>query len=101
MMKSLPGMCGKPRKFSALANFSRQVANWRSHPAVMVKVSPAAMGAGAGVAVAEAAAAAAAVVILRPSLWLPVLLLLLGTALLCYQRGKLLRGLTLSGVLVV
>ncbi len=38
-----PGMCGKPRKLTALANLAWQVANCLSQPAVTVKVSPGAM----------------------------------------------------------
>src|SRR5258707_13028818 len=38
--KSLPGMCGKPRKLTVLANLARQVANCLSQPAGTPKVSP-------------------------------------------------------------
>src|SRR5918995_2428747 len=34
MMKSLPGMCGKPRKLAAFLNLSRQAAWVLSHPAL-------------------------------------------------------------------
>ena len=43
-MKSLPGTCGKPRKFGVLANFVRQVENCLSQPATMRKLSPSAIG---------------------------------------------------------
>ena len=42
--KSFPGMCGKPRKFTELANRSRQVSKRLSQPAVTVKASPGAIG---------------------------------------------------------
>ena len=45
VMKSLPGIAGKPRKLAALANFSWQVARCLSQPAVTVNVCPAASGA--------------------------------------------------------
>jgi len=38
--KSLPGICGKPRKLTALSNLAWQVANCLSQPAVTVKASP-------------------------------------------------------------
>ena len=46
MTKSLPGICGKPRKLTTLLKRSWQVWNCLSQPAVTVKLSPAATGSG-------------------------------------------------------
>src|SRR5690606_6687115 len=40
---SCPGMCGKPRKFTTLANFALQVSMRLSQPARMAKASPSAI----------------------------------------------------------
>ena len=47
-MTSVPGMCGKPRKFTWLSNFDLQTAKVLRHPAVTVAVSPIATGNGVG-----------------------------------------------------
>ena len=44
MTKSVPGICGKPRKLMPFENLLRQVANCLSQPARRVKLSPAATG---------------------------------------------------------
>src|SRR4029079_8925055 len=46
MMKSLPGMCGNPRKFTALLKRVRQVSNCLSQPAGTMNVSPGSTGSG-------------------------------------------------------
>ena len=46
MTKSLPGMCGKPRKFTTLSKRSRHVSNRLSQPAVTLNASPPATGSG-------------------------------------------------------
>src|SRR6478752_4214559 len=46
MTKSLPGMCGKPRKLTTLLKRSWHVWNCLSQPAVTVKLSPAATSSG-------------------------------------------------------